>query len=561
MPPIYFSFDSANPTDGYYLVMEDATVNPFTGHGNELWTVNDYNGVGAGGGGGVVTDFVGISNMVVNNIFWNPAQSLNVPFATSTNLRLAPSSHDNFVEGANANGPTGPDIVFAKNNTNATDTLEFVPFAPGDTSFAPDVTPPYYLEYACTVLGGSETYKYVQFPITAKVQNLQDIQVTAKIYGKVNAGNPVLTVSIRQFFGDGGGSPDAVTTIGSFTLTSAWEPNQASAVIPGISGKTLGSCGNDAVFLQIGYPLSAVSTIGVAKLQLYIGANVPPVQFETNDQIDAVTMTPRVGDIKTSLSSVVPLGYLPMNNGTIGNPSSNATVRANIDTFALFNTIWQSVHSNPTYAPIYTSAGVLSTFTDAISDFDANKQLSLTKQLGQVMAGISTILPASQTYTVNIVSSTTLLTLSTTTAQTMGTGTPVVLSTSGTVPTGLSAGVVYYATYVSSTTIKLSSSLDNVAAGVYLAFTGNGTGVNQIQVFSNGIGLTAGSATHVQTLSELVPHTHTVHTGSTPGGSPPNSALPSTNQTNSFQTDASTGAGIAFNIMQPTTFLNVFIKY
>lgn len=58
----------------------------------------------------------------------------------------------------------------------------------------------------------------------------------------------------------------------------------------------------------------------------------------------------------------------------------------------------------------------------------------------------------------------------------MPTGTPFTISTSGTISTGLSTGVTYYAINQSGTTIKVASSLVNANAGVAIDITAAGSG-------------------------------------------------------------------------------------
>ncbi len=84
--------------------------------------------------------------------------------------------------------------------------------------------------------------------------------------------------------------------------------------------------------------------------------------------------------------SSVPSGWLLCSGKTIGSASSNGTARANADTQALFNLIWND-HTNTT-RPIYTSGGVLSTRgASAAADWAANKAVSLPDDRGRVDVG------------------------------------------------------------------------------------------------------------------------------------------------------------------------------
>jgi hypothetical protein len=116
------------------------------------------------------------------------------------------------------------------------------------------------------------------------------------------------------------------------------------------------------------------------KPSLYLGAVDPSATFDSYDQINSVTMTPRVGTILVSMQSSAPLGYVAMNDGTIGNTASGGTTRANADTFQLYKTLWDGV--SDTYAPVSTGRGA-----SAVADFLANKTLTLTRSLGRALAG------------------------------------------------------------------------------------------------------------------------------------------------------------------------------
>jgi hypothetical protein len=114
------------------------------------------------------------------------------------------------------------------------------------------------------------------------------------------------------------------------------------------------------------------------------------LDYSTNDQIDSIISLPRTGDIRISLNGFVPYGWVTMNDGTIGNASSNSSTRANIDTFPLFNLLWRAFQANQTLAPMLTSASAPVAYgADPFTDFAANRQLTLTVQAGRVIAGVN----------------------------------------------------------------------------------------------------------------------------------------------------------------------------
>jgi hypothetical protein len=88
---------------------------------------------------------------------------------------------------------------------------------------------------------------------------------------------------------------------------------------------------------------------------------------------------PQTGDFRLSIDDTVAAGWVPCNDGTIGDATSGASTRANADTLALYTKIWNKV--SDTYAPVQTGRGV-----SAAADFAAHKYLGLTKMLGRSLA-------------------------------------------------------------------------------------------------------------------------------------------------------------------------------
>ena len=447
--PFFFLFDSTNPSDLYYLELYD--------HNGVLqWTVDDY--IPGTGGGGSVTNDVNLQNMVINNVFYRSVINLG---SSSSPPTVSPGTMYLVAPGANSglvltSSKFGPDIYFIKSDTSATDTISLPAFALGSNPLGSDITPTNYLNYSCSV-AGTESYKYVQFPITQGVENLSNTQVTVTIWARANSGvSTGLTLQFAQFFGDGtGASATQYTGIGTFTLTSSWQQFKATVTISSITGKSLGNSlavqtGNDGLFLQISYPLDEICSIDFVKPSVYLGALSPVSDFQTNDMIDGFMDTPRTGDIVSSLRSNLPGGWVQMDDGTIGTYNSGATTRGAVDTFALFSLLWPL---NSTYIPMYTSGGALQARgATAIADFVAGYAISLPKTLGQVLAGSNqtNLFPASTFTTAGGAGSSTLTIATGLTSAGYGTGTPVSLTTSGSLPTGLSTSIVYYSVFLTS---------------------------------------------------------------------------------------------------------------
>lgn len=92
------------------------------------------------------------------------------------------------------------------------------------------------------------------------------------------------------------------------------------------------------------------------------------------------------GSLIPYAGSTAPDGWLLCSGGTIGNPASSATLRANADTETLYTLLWNSF-PNTTLA-IQDSAGTPTTRgASAAADFAANKRMPLPDLRGRVPAG------------------------------------------------------------------------------------------------------------------------------------------------------------------------------
>lgn len=373
--PFYWEFDSDNPDETYYIEFHDVD-------GNLIFSIDDY--TPAGGGGGNVTSVVSITNYIYNNAFLrNIGSAVGTP-SLPLSLTLCPGAHAELGM---------PDIIFKKNNTNAIDTITFDSFLLGQTPL--NVTPEYYLDYTCTNTPSGEIDKYVQFPITAKVKNLEDTQVTVTIWAKGISGTQTLDISLYQFFGSGG-SPSAPheESVGTINLTGSWDQTQFTTVVPSVSGKVLGDCGDDALYLWIKFPAGAACEVQFTQPSLYVGSNFPDANFQSHDEVSAIIDTPRTGDVRTSMNAYSPFGWVPMNDGVIGDASIVAPTiggipitRANIDTFLLFQLIWNSTTN--TEAQLYDATGAVATRgSTAVADFSADCSIALTKTMGRALAAV-----------------------------------------------------------------------------------------------------------------------------------------------------------------------------
>lgn len=578
--PYYYPYDEstnpANPTpQAYYVTVVDSDgQSQFTRQNFPFLPVVDSN----------PTD-VTLRNYLVNNVFWrNNASPTGLTLTNTLNTTLAPSAHDGF---------SMPDLQFFKNAMGAVDTITFNTFDATDflspTNLG-DVTPEYYLNFNCSVTG-SETSKYIQIPITLHLKTLKSAPVTFTIWSRCNnsggMGGNLLKISRVQFTGTGTVSP-MVTPSATITMpdNGTWLKTVVSFSMQSIDGVTIGNAGDDAYYLQISYPVGVTFNIDIAKPCLYIGNTIPSNECTLYDEVDSIILTPRTGDIRQSLNSFYPFGWVPMNDGTIGNGSSNSTNRANVDTWQLFNLLWSlfqpydtGANSNP-IAQMYTSAGAATNYGGtAIADFNANKALALTKMMGQVLLGsvpLDALLPATSSVTgfkssVTFTSSGGLMLVTSSTnvlGNYLGGIVTFAAGSGGTLPTSITANTLYYVIPQSPTTFFVANSFANaISANTvhYVGFTNAGTPPNNVYCFPAGS--FEGEYSHTQLGTEVGAHVHPANPGSAGsffytgvGGQPVGTAAPNISTFEASTTGTNTPNSTPFNIVQPSTYMNFYIK-
>lgn len=549
----YFSMDSTNPSSLYDLYLYDT-------NDNLIWNVNNY--FPSGGSGGSVTTAINLNNLIINNVFWRNIGSMEqVPAAipiTTMVTSIAPGAHDGLSTNVTPTPITltansfGPDIYLIRSNNSATESVKFTPFTLGSNALSPDNTPLQYINHKVTGTGTSETYRYYQIPVNGKVQSLSNQTVTFTIWAQLISGSAQLNLQWAQFFGDGpSASTTAITTFATPTLNNSWTKYSFTVVAPNVSAKTLGECGNDGLFILIGLPLTAAFEINFTKPSLYVGSSAPRTDFINYDEIDSQINNPRTGDTKIGLNNFS-FGYLPMNDGSIGSFMSSATTKKGVDTFPLFNLLWNSIDN--AYAPVLPSRGA-----SAVADFVANKTIALTKSLGRVFAG--TLVPqVSQTATFD-----TIPTTSITVGSSAGffQAVPVIFTTTGTLPGGLQLAqgsttnsIVYYAETIDATHIRVFTS---ALLGSLITITSSGSGTISVKVAPYKLGQYVGEELHSLNISEIPAHTHNTFSQGI-GGSSENAPTGGRNTPNDAGTSGSTGGGLGHNTLQPTTYMNIFIK-
>jgi hypothetical protein len=97
--------------------------------------------------------------------------------------------------------------------------------------------------------------------------------------------------------------------------------------------------------------------------------------------------TQPTGLVLPFIGLVAPPGWIISGGGTIGNPSSGGTQRANVDTEALFTLLWDSMAD--AQAPVSSGRGA-----SAAADFAANKNITVPAMAGRVPVGTGGTAPA-----------------------------------------------------------------------------------------------------------------------------------------------------------------------
>lgn len=489
--PFYYPFDEDDP-----LVAQKYYITVYATDENSAPTVLQFtreNFPPDSGSGGNNQKEDTLRNYILNNVYWRNIGSID---ATDVlDAVIAPSQH----EGYNANPiydtenwvlQCGSDIRFIKDQGGANDTISFLPM---DSVLIQDVTPEYFLRATCTDSTTGETQKCISYPVSLHTATLNDVDATFVIHARdvEGASHGQISIYLYEFLGTGAvNQPEPVLINGGeITLDSAGTTFQKYTLTLNFSPSTVvSSAGDDGWFILVQYPLDLSYSIDHTKPQLYLSDNIPDNDFDTYDQINSIICSPRTGDIRTSLNSFHDFSWVPMDDGTIGNEDSESTTRKNIDTWQLFNLIWYNFQYAQSYAPMFTSAGVPTSYgASAIADFNANNQISLTKSLGQVFAGTSPTINLAQTFTVN----TTTDQITVANANFFPTGTPVqFFNTGGALPTSspqIVSGTVYYSLSVAGSSTLLSVTTDLTASNyANIGDVAAGSIVNYAADYDNG---------------------------------------------------------------------------
>lgn len=575
--PFFYPFSELDQTtkQPYYITIVNRTQTNQITRANFPFIADEDNVTGAGSH----------NNYIINNGFWRNIGTMNLTNVLDT--VVAPSQHDGF---------SSPDIHFIKNITGGQDTVTFTKFPLTTTPILTgDITPEFYINHTCANSPTGETQKAYQFPISLHVNTLAAVPFTATIQVQ-NAtgtapGQNVVNLYILQYTGTGTTSP-APFLIGSISANSSWTKYEFTGVFPPTAGLTLGQGGDDALYLLVQMPLDINCSINFTKPSIYLTSDAPTNSFLTYDEVDSIISSPRTGDLRTSINSFSPYGWVPMNDGVLGLNAMSVLpttaipgyARANTDTWQLFNLLWllaKPYDTGSNFNPIcqmYTNNGTVLTATNyganAYADFTINNAMALTKMFGKVLSGTTSVLngtyaPQSQYVTISNSAGNILVTPTLITPFWQGAPITFGFSPPGSLPGNIIAFKIYYVTNISGGTFQLATTYAAAIAGsVGVAFSSAGS---LVYIDFNPLGATVGEYGHVQLTKEVGAHSHTATTVTSftasnvaagsllfpvVGGSAstafslPGSTSIATNTPNSSP----------FNVVQPSVFYNVFVK-
>jgi hypothetical protein len=143
-------------------------------------------------------------------------------------------------------------------------------FANGQTDVPGN--PKYFFRWDETTAGSSYTIKRLAQRIES-VATFSGEQVTLSFYAKASSTITLPSLVIAQDFGSGGSpSAAALTTVTSnVSVGTSWVHYSYTITVPSISGKTLGTDGNDCLEIRINLPFSGTFTFDIAQVQIEPG--------------------------------------------------------------------------------------------------------------------------------------------------------------------------------------------------------------------------------------------------------------------------------------------------
>lgn len=355
--------------------------------------------------------------------------------------------------------------------------------------------------------------------------------------------------------------------VGDAIIAVTLSDEPGSSVLSQLASETEGADGSLLVgtYMPAPDPTPAETLLGGMTVHEALYWAVSQIQILKTDIAANNWMT---GDVKMTLRTTPDTGWILMDDGTIGNASSGASNLADASAQELFEYIWDSVANE--WAPVYTSTGEeTSKGAHASEDFAANKRIALTKTAGRmILNGATNNQPNIYMIFEAFMSSDYLIEPKingvTVDLSIFYTGMEIAgLTTTGSLPTLLSTGTIYYVVKA-PLGIKLAATREDAVAGTFIQFTDDGTGVHTLEIAGQtgfDHGRFGGSFERNIVISQLPPH---FHDESFRHGDPLNLGSDPDNRgivlTGGTDITAETGSADALDVRPPYGVLNLMIK-
>lgn len=164
-------------------------------------------------------------------------------------------------------------------------------------------SPRYFLRWDHTVAGSGSTNRSLVQRIES-VRTLEGKKATLAFYAKADAAR-TLGVRATQSFGSGG-SPSANVPIAEqfVDLTPSWQRFVVTFDVPSISGKTLGTNGDDFLQFDFRMPVNTVMTIDLAQAMFVEGESAGDFELAGGDLPGELKLCQRYYEKSYELSTV-----------------------------------------------------------------------------------------------------------------------------------------------------------------------------------------------------------------------------------------------------------------
>lgn len=214
------------------------------------------------------------------------------------NRLVNPTFRHAAVATSQANPPSGGvttvDGLFTTYNGTVTSTLSRQDFTPGQTNVPYE--PEHFMRWAVTAASG-QSFMYLAWKIP-NVHLFSGRKCSFQAFMKTTTAARSVPMRVEQNFGTGGSPSSAVGfNPGAVTIGTSWAHHVWEITMPSISGKTLGTAGDDYIFLGLSLPIDTVETWEIALPQFVGGWFANAFEFPpfAEEELECRRFVRRVG--------------------------------------------------------------------------------------------------------------------------------------------------------------------------------------------------------------------------------------------------------------------------